>query len=236
MCATQRDYMTIGEVVEEIAKSHPEVSISKVRFLEEEGLVTPERTPGGYRKFTPTDVSRIDLILRLQKEHFLPLAVIREKLHDFDKGRVPPELKPVGAKAETVALPFEDAEVVPVEKAPTMLGLPVSFIRELADFGLVAPQPGDGGDELIRVDVEIAHACWDLRKYGVEPRHLRMYETLADREAALFSQILVPAFRQRTPEARQKLNETLSELTDITGDLKRHLLRRALGRAFDEQL
>jgi DNA-binding transcriptional MerR regulator len=236
MCAKERDYMTIGEVVESLAATHPDVSISKVRFLEEEGLVNPERTPGGYRKFMPADLARIELVLRLQKEHFLPLAVIREKLRDIDKGRVPAELKPVAAKAESMALPFEDAETVPIDKAPTMLGLTVAFVRELADFGLVVPRQGDSGEELGRADIEIAHTCWDLRRYGVEPRHLRMYETLTEREASLFSQILVPAFRQRTPESRQKLTETLTELTDLTGDLKRHLLRRALDRTFDEQL
>ena len=81
---TSRDYMTIGEVVERLSNTYPGLSISKIRFLEEEGLVTPERTPGGYRKFTQADVARIELILRLQKEHFLPLAVIAEKLTDYD--------------------------------------------------------------------------------------------------------------------------------------------------------
>lgn len=234
MGAKTRDYMTIGEVVETLTKTHPDVTISKVRFLEEEGLIAPERTPGGYRKFTQADLSRMELILRLQKEHFLPLAVIREKLRDFDKGKVPAELKPVAAKAENVALPFEEVERIPIEKAPTLLGLPVSFLRELVEYGLVQPVAGEEGEELGRTDVEIAHTCWDLRKFGVEPRHLRMYESLAGREAALFSQILMPAFRQRTPEARQKLAETLTELTQLAGDLKRHLLDRAISGMFDE--
>jgi DNA-binding transcriptional MerR regulator len=234
MAPKTRDYMTIGEVVETLAKTHADVTISKIRFLEEEGLVSPERTAGGYRKFTPADLARIELVLRLQKEHFLPLAVIREKLRDIEKGKVPAELRPVSAKAEAVALPFEEAETVPVEKAPAALGLPLSFIRELVEYGLVVPVKGEAGEELTRVDVAIAHASWDLRRYGVEPRHLRMYETLAEREASLFAQILLPAFRQRTPEARTKLNDTLAQLTNLTGDLKRHLLERALARTFEE--
>jgi DNA-binding transcriptional MerR regulator len=234
MASRTRDYMTIGEVVEALAKTHADVSISKVRFLEEEGLVSPERTAGGYRKFTPADLARIELVLRLQKEHFLPLAVIREKLRDIEKGKVPAELRTAGAKAEAVALPFEEAETVPLDKAPAALGLPLSFVKELVEYGLIAPVKGESGEELTRTDVQIAHAAWDLRRYGVEPRHLRMYETTAEREASLFAQILIPAFRQRTPEARTKLAETLSELTTITGDLKRHLLERALARTFDE--
>ncbi len=234
MPAKTRDYMTIGEVVETLSKTHPDVTISKIRFLEEEGLINPERTAGGYRKFMPSDLSRIELVLRLQKDHFLPLAVIREKLRDLEKGKVPADLRPVAAKAEAVALPFEEAETVPMEKAPAALGLPLSFLKDLVEYGLVVPVKGDAGEELSRADAHIAHAACDLRRYGVEPRHLRMYETLAEREASLFPQILLPAFRQRTPEARTKLAETLAELTNVTGDLKRHLLERALARTFDE--
>ncbi len=234
MATRTRDYMTIGQVVEALQKSHADVTISKVRFLEEEGLVNPERTAGGYRKFKAADVARIELVLRLQKEHFLPLAVIREKLKDIEKGKLPPELRPVAAKAEAVALPFDEAERIPLDKAPTALGLPLSFLTELIEYGLVVPLKSGDSPELTRSDVAVAHACWDLGRYGVEPRHLRMYETLAGREAALFSQILMPTLRQRTPEARTKLDDTLTELLDITSDLKRHLLERAFSRAFDE--
>lgn len=227
--------MTIGEVVEKLSSTYPDLSISKVRFLEEEGLISPERTAGGYRKFGPADVTRIELILRLQREHFLPLAVIREKLAEFDRGRVPSELEgSVRTTAEAVTLPFEEAETVPVSSAPASLGLPASFIDELSDFGLIAPVPGDEGPELTRADVAIAHTCWDLRRFGVEPRHLRMYETAAEREATLFSQILTPAFRHRTPETRQKLVETLDELTRLSEELKRRLLRRSLGKVFED--
>lgn len=227
--------MTIGEVVERLSSAYPDLTISKIRFLEEEGLVSPERTPGGYRKFGPTDVSRVELILRLQREHFLPLAVIREKLAELDRGRVPSELETaVATSAQAATLPFEEAETVPVSSAPAVLGLPVTFVHELTDFGLVAPVAGDDGPELTRSDVAIAHTCWDLRRFGVEPRHLRMYDTFAEREAALFSQILMPAFRHRTPETRQKLIGTLEDLTRLAEDLKRRLLKRSLGKVFED--
>ncbi len=230
-----RDYMTIGEVVDRLVSAYPDLSISKLRFLEDEGLVSPERTPGGYRKFTQADLQRVELVLRLQKEHFLPLAVIREKLADFDRGRVPPELRQgAAAVAEAVALPLDEAETMAIDDAPGALGVPVSFVRELAEFGLLEIVQGDHGDEIARGDVAIVHATWDLRRFGVEPRHLRMYETFADREAAFFSQILMPAFRHRTPETRQKLVETLTELTSLTDELKGRLLRRALGRVFED--
>lgn len=234
MTAVTRDYLTIGEVVDKLKPAHHDLTISKLRFLEEEGLIAPERTAGGYRKFRHQDVARVELVLRLQKEHFLPLAVIREKLKEIDKGRMPAELRVSSGPAQAVALPFDSTEAVPLEQAPTALGLPVSFIRELADFGIVTPVHGDSGEELAAPDVAVAHTCWDLRRYGVEPRHLRMYETFAEREATLFQQILMPAFRHRTPESRQKLVEALGELGELTGELKRALLRRALSRTFED--
>lgn len=234
MAVRSRDYMTIGEVVESLSATYPDLSISKIRFLEEEGLIAPERTAGGYRKFSAADQARVELILRLQKEHFLPLAVIREKLKDIDKGKVPADLRPAVTQSEAVALPFEDSETLPLDKAPNVLGLPLSFLKELAEFGLIAIKKTADGQELARDDIEVAHACWDMRRFGIEPRHLRMYATFADREAAFFQQILMPTMRQKTPESRQKLVESLGELTDLTNELKRHLLHRALTHVFDD--
>ena len=227
--------MTIGEVVDRLSPAYPDLSISKLRFLEEEGLITPDRTPGGYRKFSQSDVARLELVLRLQRDHFLPLAVIREKLAEYDRGRIPPELRQsVVAVAEPVALPLDDAQTILVEDTPSVLGVPVSFIRELQEYALLEVEQGEDGEEIRRGDAAIVNAAWDLRRFGVEPRHLRMYETFAEREAAFFSQILMPAFRHRTPETRQKLVDTLTELTTLTDELKGQLLRRALGRVFED--
>lgn len=234
MTGSAQGFMTIGEVVEKLKPEHPDLTISKVRFLEDEGLVSPERTSGGYRKFHEPDVARIELVLRLQKDHYMPLAVIREKLKDLDKGRVPADIEPVVSRAEAMSLPLESAETVPIASAPDSLGLPVAFVRELSEFGLVSLVKGDQGEELSSADVAIAHACWDLRKFGIEPRHLRMYETFTDREATFFSQALMPSFRHRTPETRQKLLDALSELTELTNALKRSMLHRALARTFDD--
>ncbi len=234
MAARTRDFLTIGEVVEQLSAAYPDLTISKIRFLEDEGLVSPERTPGGYRTFRPADVHRLELVLRLQKEHFMPLAVIREKLDDLDRGKMPPELKPAMEHAEVMPLPLDDAETVPLDRVPDTLGLPSAFIRELADFGIVTLVQGERGDELPGPDVPVAHTCWDLRRFGIEPRHLRMYESFAEREAAFFQQILMPAMRHRTPEARQKLVETLAELMRGTGELKDHMTRRATARLFED--
>lgn len=231
-----KDYLTIGEVVHRLQPAYPDLSISKVRFLEEEGLVSPERTAGGYRKFTPGDVARVEMVLRLQKDHFLPLAVIREKLADVDKGRLPAELQRGTAVSEPLRAAVPDEGPLRLEDAQHEIGIPASFIRELSEFGIVRIISLDGAEAIERLDVASVHAAWDLRRFGVQPRHLRMYETFAEREAALFTQILMPAFRHRTPETRQKLTETLNELGGLTDQLKGRLLRRALSDAFEEPL
>jgi DNA-binding transcriptional MerR regulator len=229
-----RDYLTIGELVESLQPAHPDLTISKVRFLEDEGILQPERTAGGYRKFSSQDAARVDLVLRLQKEHFLPLAVIREKLTELDKGRVPEELRSMVTRPEAVALPFDAVETVPIEQVQSSMGLPVTFVRELDSFGLIRIVKGESGDELRSADIEVAHAAWDLRRFGVEARHLRMYVNAVEREAALFSQILMPTLRHRTPETRQKLVESIEELSRLSDALKRPLLKRALGDAFED--
>jgi len=226
--------MTIGQVVARLGQVSPDISISKIRFLEEEGLISPERTAGGYRKFSSMDLARVELILRMQKELFLPLSIIREKLVDYDRGKVPAEIRQLTGSAEPLALPLDEAERVSIEDIPSTLGIPISFVKELASFGLVEVLDGEQSPGLTRADIQIVRTCWDMRRFGVEPRHLRMYETFAERETAFFSQILMPAFRHRTPETRQKLVEALSDLTSLSERLTTSLVRRSLGRVFED--
>lgn len=230
----QRDYMTIGEVVDRLRQLSSDVSISKIRCLEEEGLITPERTAGGYRKFSTADVARIEMILKMQSDLFLPLAVIREKLQEYDKGKVPAEMRQFSGISEAVSLPLDDSATTLLEDVPSALGLPISFVKELESFQLIKFITTDRGLELSNADTQIAHVCWDMRRFGVEPRHLRMYETFAERETTFFSQILLPAFRHRTPESRQKLLESLDELIALSEQLTSHLVRRSLGRVFED--
>lgn len=230
-----RDFLTIGEVVQKLESSYPDLTISKVRFLEEEGLITPERTPGGYRMFRPQMIARLEAVLTLQRDHFFPLAVIKEKLAELDRGRVPAELqRPVTIPGETPVALVGD-EPIELEAVPSELDIPVSFVNELAEFGLITLVEGTRGASVDRADTALLGAAWDLRKYGVEPRHLRMYENFAEREAGLFSQILMPMYRHRTAESHQRLTEALTQLVDSTEALKACLLNRALSRVFEEE-
>lgn len=230
-----RDYLTIGEVVERLQGRYPDLSISKVRFLEEEGLIAPERTRGGYRKFSAVDVDRIEAVLRLQRDYFLPLAVIRDKLAEMDRGHVPEELQRAG---DFPGMPgrVPDGEPVPLTSAANALGIPDAFLRELIDFGLVTTAAGPDGQEVTPSGVRIARLAWDLRRYGIEPRHLRMFVNAADREAALFGQVLTPVYLHKNAESRAKLSEALSDITKATGELKAVLLERSLEGTFDGML
>lgn len=230
----KREYMTIGEIVSRLKPAYPGLSISKVRFLEDEGLIVPERTPGGYRKFTESDANRIELVLRLQRDHFLPLVVIKEKLAEYDKGRIPSEMRDMVPSAAALPMPLDIAEAIPLEDVPTALGMTVQFVRELAEYNLIELVQGDRGPEVLREDVTVLHAVWDLARFNLEPRHLRMYETFAEKEATLFQQYLLPRFRHRTPETRQKLLDTVNEMRGLTEELKRRLLQRALRKAFED--
>ena len=234
MAGRDRDYLTIGEVVKSLVERYPDLTVSKIRFLEEKGLISPERTPGGYRQFKENDISRVESILRMQREHFLPLAVIRERLAEYDHGSTPEDLRPSSGTIEPATLPLDAVETVTVGAVTRQTGLPVEFIRELDSFGLITPVGTDDDAELSRMDIEIAHAAWELRRFGVEPRHLKLFNALSEREASLFSRILMPAVCLRTPEARQEVLHQLEELSALTDELKRLLLRRALADTFED--
>jgi len=234
MPAGGRDYLTIGEVVQRLEEDHPDLTVSKIRFLEDEGLISPARTSGGYRKFGEDDVARIEIVLKMQRDHFLPLAVIRERLDEIDRGKVPEELRHAPSTVEAARLPIEEAASVAIVDAPQELGIPVEFVRELARYGLVTPKGSGDAASLLHGDVEIAQAAWPLRKFGVEPRHLKMFDQFAEREASLHQQILMPAARLRTPEARQRVLRQLEELTQLMEDVKQRLLHRALRRTFED--
>jgi DNA-binding transcriptional MerR regulator len=228
MAVASRDYKSIGEVLMTLKPEFPDVTISKIRFLESEGLIAPERTSSGYRKFYDHDVDRLRMILKLQRDEYLPLRVIRERLDQGPDGQATAPPKTLEPEDE-VAAPTTDVQMTADELAAAT-GVDRSVVDSLDSFGLLKPEQLNGerfygGDDLV-----VLRIVKDFFKYGVEPRHLTMYRHFADREASFFQQIILPVLRQRNPDAQRAANDSLTDLSRISRRLKQALLRANLRR------
>jgi DNA-binding transcriptional MerR regulator len=218
--------MSIGEVLAELRGEFPDTTISKLRFLEAEGLVEPQRTPAGYRKYSREDLARLRYVLTAQRDHYLPLRVIRERLRRGEEitGRRP-ALVAVGDPA-TGTEPAAAGEVR-LSRADLIAraGIDEALLDGMQEHGLVAPRAGGwyDGDALA-----VAEVVRDLAAYGLEPRHLRGYRTAADREVGLFAQLVTPLARQADPAARARAADTVRELTALSQRLHAALIRAGL--------
>jgi DNA-binding transcriptional MerR regulator len=219
---SRRKSLTIGAVCDRLKAEFPDISISKIRYLEDQGLLQPRRTRGGYRLFTEDDVERLSTILRLQRDEFLPLRVIREELAAPGTKERTKRRKPSGLTAPQEELDLEEL----CERA----GVTREVARELEEFGLLSPR-GSGGDKRYpEGDVEIAAACAQLERFGIDPRHLRTFRTAADRETTLLEQIVAPALRSRNPERRAAAMQDLQKLAELSQELSQLLFWRDLRR------
>lgn len=237
---TGRPFMSIGEVIEALRGDFPDVTISKIRFLESAGLIDPERTPAGYRKFYQRDVDRLRFILKLQRDSYLPLKVIGERLADYDAGLVPPAAaggdgeRPAPAPPAD-AEPEEDlAEATPVVALSEMdlagaAGLDPGQVRALKDFGVICDHSGNGkGSVFDADDLAVARIAREFIRFGIEPRHLKMFRQFADREAMLLQQVVTPMMRHRSPDSRKQATQSLSELSRLVRKLRHAFLRQNL--------
>jgi DNA-binding transcriptional MerR regulator len=222
--------LTIGAVVKQLEREFPDISISKVRYLEDQKLLSPRRTPGGYRLYTPADVDRLRTILRLQRDEFLPLRVIRQELAaglatEPESAPVPEARGP--RRATTVAL-RGPGSLYRLEDVLDDTGADQALVKELEDFGVIKGERRDGEQLYDDTEREIIRAVTELKRFGVGGRNLRVFRTSADREAALLEQILAPALRSRNPERRKEAVEALENLAAIASHLKHLLLIRDL--------
>lgn len=225
---TEKKYLTIGEVVLKLRDEFSDLSISKVRFLENEGLIKPYRTSGGYRKFSPDDVERLRTILLLQKNRYLPLNVIKKKLED---GQLDGDEEARGAEMEPQASGRPSSDLprnIPLRDAMEISGISENELAELEAFALVNPRTTEEGKIYSATDVEIMRLSRELAQYGIQPRHLRMYQIFAEREAVFFEQILLPSLKQKSPESRKRAAQTLAELLDHSRQLKHLVLKNSL--------
>jgi DNA-binding transcriptional MerR regulator len=210
--------LTIGAVCARLQGEFPDISISKIRYLEDQGLLTLRRTQGGYRLFGEDDVERLETILRLQRDEFLPLRVIRQEL-SAPRGK---------SKRRRAARLTGREDEVDLAELCERAGIDAELARELESFGLLQPRANGSEKQYGEGDVEIAVACGKLARYGIAPRHLRAFRTAADREAGLLEQLVAPALRSRNPDRRQAGLEQLQELAEPAQELAQRLFWRRL--------
>ena len=226
--AASSGLMSIGTVLSVLRDEFPEVTISKIRFLESEGLVEPQRTPSGYRKFSPDDVERLAQVLRMQRDHYLPLKVIRDHLDAMVRGE---------AVQLPAAAPQQDGEAVSEPEGPTAARIGRSELLAAAEvgeleleewesYGLITPLP-DGVYDAEAVTV--AGLVVELGRFGIEPRHLRAMKAAADREAGLVDQVVAPLRRHRNPQTRAHAQARAKELAGLAVKLHAALVQSALG-------
>ena len=217
----QQRLHTIGAVCARLQPEFPDISISKIRYLEDQGLLAPRRTQSGYRLFSEDDVERLETILRLQRDEFLPLRVIRQEL-----------ASPSGAGKErrrrrTVGLAEPDDEL-DLGELCEQAAITRELARELEEYGLLQPRR-EGGEKLYPAgDVDVAVACAKLARFGISARHLRTFRTAADREAGLLEQLVAPSLRSRSQERRDAAVQQLQTLAEVAQELSQLLFWRDL--------
>ncbi len=237
--------MSIGEVLARLRTDFPDTTISKLRFLEAEGLVEPQRTASGYRKYSYDDLARLTYVLTAQRDHYLPLRVIREQLDALDSEDGSPALpaEDGGPRYQLALIPVGELPTAPdfatetgdlrLSRAELLEQAEITEeqLRAYEQYGLLSPRTGGYYDADA---VEIAKVVNRLAQFGLEPRHLRPYRAAADREIGLFEQVVAPLIRQRNPQARAHAAETVRELAALSLRLHAALvqagLRDPLGR------
>jgi DNA-binding transcriptional MerR regulator len=235
MSVPARAYLSIGEVLSKLRGDFPDITISKIRFLESEGLIEPQRTPSGYRKFTNTDLERLRYVLLAQRDQYLPLRVIKENLDALDRGLQP---APVAGGVPAPRLATVDGELAPAsfgESSDLRLsrdellkasGVTEEQLVELESYGLIALRGRHyDGDALA-----IARAVTEMAGFGIEPRHLRSFKSAADREIGLIEQVITPLVRQKSAEAKARADEVQREIASLSVRLHAALVRGGLHR------
>jgi DNA-binding transcriptional MerR regulator len=228
-----RKALTIGAVAAMLSREFDDVSISKIRYLEDQKLVTPRRTPGGYRLYSQADVDRLRTILRLQRDEFLPLRVIRQELSGAPavsglssgagRSNSSRRAKLIGVQSSRLG----------VDEVVEETGASPEFVRELAEYGLVEPSTESGSLVFDETDVEIVRAANELARAGVGARNLKLFKTSADREVQLIEALLAPKLVSRNPQRRKEAVETLERMASVLSELKHALLVRDLRRLAD---
>ena len=236
MAVPARAYLSIGEVLNRLRSDFPDITISKIRFLESEGLIEPQRTPSGYRKFTSSDLERLRYVLLAQRDQYLPLKVIKDNLDAMDRGLPPAAI--AGVLHPSIALATVDGEMAPSafsENSEMRLsrdellrssGISDEELVEIESYGLIAVRGRHyDGDALA-----IAKAVTEMASFGIESRHLRSFKSAADREIGLIEQVISPLTRQKSSESKARADEVQKEIASLSIRLHAALVRAGLHR------
>jgi len=232
-----RAYLSIGEVLSKLRSDFPDITISKIRFLESEGLIEPQRTPSGYRKFTAVDLDRLRYVLLAQRDQYLPLRVIKENLDALDRGLQPAAVsggvagpRPILATVEGEISPaaFADTSDMRLSRDELLKASAISDdqLMELESYGLITIRGRHyDGDAL-----SVAKAVAEMAGFGIEPRHLRSFKSAADREIGLIEQVITPLNRQKSSDSKARAQEVQKEIASLSVRLHAALIRAGLNR------
>jgi DNA-binding transcriptional MerR regulator len=226
-----RNYQSIGEVLVAVKTEFPDITISKIRFLEAEGLIEPERTPSGYRKFYAQDLETLKSILRMQRDEYLPLKVIKERLlkQEADENvELDADGEPVETPVPEVSDEIAEAPTglqMSLDEMSTATGIEKERIKDLESYGIVCSHGPESAIYYDGDDYIVLSIVKDFFRYGVEPRHLTMYKHFEEREAAFFETIVAPMMRQKNPDARRAASQSLADLARTSRKFKQALLR-----------
>jgi len=230
MSVPARAYLSIGEVLSKLRPEFPDVTISKIRFLESEGLIDPQRTPSGYRKFTTSDLERLRYVLLAQRDAYLPLKVIKENLDALDRGLTPPAtpgtLPTVRLAAVDTPTDFSDRSDIRLSRDELLAssGLSDEQLVEVEGYGVIAPR----GRFYDANALAIASAIAEMSNFGIEGRHLRAFKTAADREIGLIEQIVTPLLKQKNTDSKARAEEVIRELGSLSVRLHAALVKAGL--------
>lgn len=230
-----RKALTIGAVCKILQNEFDDISISKIRYLEEQKLLTPRRTQGGYRLYSQNDVERLRKILRMQRDEFLPLRVIRQELASgADEGAGDGERRPAAAASRRAVMVNTSPASLSLQDVMEETGASAELISELEDYGVVSPERRGNTPTFSETECEVIRVANELSRFGVGARNLRVFRLSADRESALLEALLGPSLRSRSSERRKEALENLESLAAIVSHLKHLLLVKDLRRIASE--
>lgn len=224
--------LNIGEVLAQLSDDFPAMTASKIRFLEEKGLINPKRTPAGYRQYAESDVERLRFVLALQRDQYLPLKVIKDYLDAIDRGERPDNLPPgvtVSPRIVSDELAAElhgRARALSEEQLRTESGASVPLLQSLLDFGLISHVNGKFDEH----SLQVARACVQLESHGLEPRHLRPFQAAADREFGLVERAVAPLMSRKDAASQSRAAEAAREISELCLTLHRALVQDRISR------